>query len=63
MKQLKLYLDKITSISSSDWNFFISKLHRRIITIEIFWVFSINGRTIIVQVLKRKTLITCLQSS
>ena len=32
MKQLKLYLDKITSISSSDWNFFISKLHRRIIT-------------------------------
>ena len=32
MKQLKLYLDKITSISSSDWNFFISKLHRRIIS-------------------------------
>ena len=31
MKQLKLYLDKITSISSSDWNFFVSKLHRRII--------------------------------
>ena len=32
MQQLKLYLDKITSISSSDWNFFISKLQRRIIT-------------------------------
>ena len=32
MQQLKLYLDKITSISTSDWNFFISKLHRRIIT-------------------------------
>ena len=32
MQQLKLYLDKIASISSSDWNFFISKLHRRIIT-------------------------------
>ena len=31
MKQLKLYLEKITSISSSDWTFFISKLHRRII--------------------------------
>ena len=29
-------------------------------TIEIFWVFSSAGRTIIVQVLKRKTLITCL---
>ena len=32
MQQLKLYLGKITSISSSDWNFFISKLQRRIIT-------------------------------
>ena len=32
MDQIKLYLDKIASISSSDWNFFISKLHRRIIT-------------------------------
>ena len=32
MQQLKLYLDKITSISNSDWNFFISKLQRRIIT-------------------------------
>jgi CRP-like cAMP-binding protein len=32
MEQLKLYLEKITSISSSDWNFFISKLQRRIIT-------------------------------
>ena len=32
MQQLKLYLDKITSISSSDWNFFISKLQRRVIT-------------------------------
>ena len=32
MQQLKLYLDKITSISTSDWNFFISKLQRRIIT-------------------------------
>ena len=31
MNQLKLYLGKITSISSSDWNFFVSKLHRRII--------------------------------
>ena len=32
MHQIKLYLDKIASIASSDWNFFISKLHRRIIT-------------------------------
>ena len=32
MNQIKLYLDKIASISSSDWNFFVSKLHRRIIT-------------------------------
>jgi CRP-like cAMP-binding protein len=32
MHQIKLYLDKIASISSSDWNFFISKLYRRIIT-------------------------------
>ena len=32
MQQLKLYLDKITSISSSDWSFFISKLQRRVIT-------------------------------
>jgi CRP-like cAMP-binding protein len=32
MHQIKLYLDKIASISSSDWNFFISKLHRRIVT-------------------------------
>ena len=32
MHQIKLYLDKIASISSLDWNFFISKLHRRIIT-------------------------------
>ena len=31
MQQLKLYLDKITSISSSDWSFFISKLQRRVI--------------------------------
>ena len=32
MEQLKLYLDKITSISNSDWSFFISKLQRKIIT-------------------------------
>ena len=32
MHQIKLYLDKIASISNSDWNFFISKLQRRIIT-------------------------------
>ena len=32
MHQIKLYLDKIASIPSSDWNFFISKLYRRIIT-------------------------------
>jgi CRP-like cAMP-binding protein len=32
MNQIKLYLDKIALISSSDWNFFVSKLHRRIIT-------------------------------
>ena len=31
MLQIKLYLDRIASISDSDWNFFISKLHRRII--------------------------------
>ena len=32
MHQIKLYLDKIASISNSDWNFFISKLHRRIVS-------------------------------
>lgn len=32
MEQLKLYLYKIASISNSDWNFFISKLQRKIIT-------------------------------
>lgn len=31
MHQIKLYLEKIASISSSDWEFFISKLRRRII--------------------------------
>ena len=31
MHQIKSYLEKIASISSSDWDFFISKLHRRII--------------------------------
>ena len=31
MHQIKLYLEKIASISNSDWDFFISKLHRRII--------------------------------
>tara|TARA_X000001036_G_scaffold204064_1_gene191710 strand:- start:820 stop:1404 length:585 start_codon:yes stop_codon:yes gene_type:complete len=31
MHQIKLYLEKIASISSSDWEFFISKLQRRII--------------------------------
>ncbi|MDC1216844.1 Crp/Fnr family transcriptional regulator [Flavobacteriaceae bacterium] len=38
MHQIKLYLDKIASISSSDWNFFISKLHRRIITKKSIFV-------------------------
>ena len=32
MHQIKLYLDKIAPISNSDWNFFISKLHRRIVS-------------------------------
>jgi|TARA_B100001093_G_scaffold132736_1_gene125495 CRP-like cAMP-binding protein len=32
MQQIKLYLEKIAPISSSDWDFFISKLQRRIIT-------------------------------
>ena len=32
MHQIKLYLDKIACISNSDWNFFISKLHRRIVS-------------------------------
>ena len=32
MHQIKLYLDKIASISNTDWNFFISKLHRRIVS-------------------------------
>ena len=31
MHQIKLYLEKIASISNSDWDFFISKLRRRTI--------------------------------
>lgn len=31
MQQIKEYLDQIATISDSDWNFFISKLHRRVI--------------------------------
>lgn len=31
MEQIKAYLDQITAISSSDWDFFNSKLRRRII--------------------------------
>tara|TARA_B110000879_G_scaffold33604_1_gene46191 strand:- start:31 stop:606 length:576 start_codon:yes stop_codon:yes gene_type:complete len=31
MQQIKSYLDKIASISSSDWDFFTSKLQKRII--------------------------------
>ena len=31
MQQIKDYLDQIATISNSDWEFFISKLHRRVI--------------------------------
>ena len=31
LEQIKLYLDQIATISDSDWAFFTSKLHRRII--------------------------------
>ena len=31
MQQIKSYLDQIASISSSDWDFFTSKLQKRII--------------------------------
>ena len=31
MKQIKAYLDQIATISNADWEFFTSKLHRRII--------------------------------
>ncbi len=31
MKQIKTYLDQIATISNSDWDFFISKLQRRIV--------------------------------
>lgn len=31
MQQIKDYLDQIATISNSDWEFFISKLHRRFI--------------------------------
>lgn len=31
MEQIKAYLDQIAAISNSDWDFFNSKLHRRII--------------------------------
>lgn len=31
MKQIKAYLDQIATISNSDWDFFISKLQRRVI--------------------------------
>jgi hypothetical protein len=34
--------------------------HQLKITIDIFWVFSSTGCTIIVQILKRKTITTCL---
>ncbi|MDG1194882.1 MAG: Crp/Fnr family transcriptional regulator [Polaribacter sp.] len=31
MQQIKVYLDQIATISKSDWDFFTSKLHRRVI--------------------------------
>lgn len=31
LKQIKAYLDQIATISNADWEFFTSKLHRRII--------------------------------
>lgn len=31
MKQIKTYLDQIATISNSDWDFFISKLQRRVV--------------------------------
>jgi CRP-like cAMP-binding protein len=31
LKQIKTYLDQIATISNSDWDFFISKLQRRIV--------------------------------
>lgn len=31
MKQIKAYLDQIADISNEDWEFFTSKLHRRVI--------------------------------
>lgn len=31
MKQIKAYLEQIASISETDWDFFTSKLHRRVI--------------------------------
>ncbi|WP_101451515.1 Crp/Fnr family transcriptional regulator [Polaribacter sp. Hel1_33_96] len=31
MQQIKAYLDQIATISKSDWDFFTSKLHRRVI--------------------------------
>lgn len=35
MQQIKSYLDQIASISSSDWDFFTSKLQKRIIPKKI----------------------------
>ena len=32
MQQIKTYLDQIATISDLDWNFFISKLQRRVIS-------------------------------
>lgn len=32
VQQIKTYLDQIATISQSDWDFFISKLHRRVIS-------------------------------
>ena len=31
LQQIKAYLDQIATISKSDWDFFTSKLHRRVI--------------------------------
>ena len=32
MEQIKAYLDQLATISKEDWDFFTSKLHRRVIS-------------------------------
>jgi len=38
LQQIKAYLDQIATISHSDWDFFMSKLQRRVIPKKAIYV-------------------------